>query len=103
MEVRMTEMLLVKSHPEEDLMLTLIQEFGSKVILPRNFQTSDTFKKYAKEGIYGIMGVELDPVQNEALYEVALPKAYLQYIDYELQKLRKFLDSAKEKKTNTQT
>lgn len=98
----MTEMLLVKSHPEEDLMLTLIQEFGSKVILPRNFEPGETFKKYAKEGIYGIMGVELDPIQNEALYEVALPKVYLQYIDYELQKLRKFLDSAKSQKTNIQ-
>lgn len=98
----MTDMLLVKSHAEEDLMLRLIHEFGSKVILPRNFQPGETFKKYAKEGIYGIMGIEHDPVNNEALYEVALPKAYLQYIDYELGKLRKFLESAREKKTSIQ-
>jgi hypothetical protein len=98
----MAELLLVKSHAEEDLMLRLIQEFGSKVMLPRNFKPSDIFHKYAKEGVYGILGVEHDPTKNEALFEVALPKVYLQYIDYELDKLRSFLSSAKEKKTNIQ-
>jgi hypothetical protein len=98
----MTEMLLVKSHAEENLLLVLVQEFGPKVILPRNFSPGETFKKYAKEGIYGIIAIEHDPVNNEALYEVALPKAYLQYIDYELEKLRKFLASAKQQKTSVQ-
>lgn len=98
----MTGMLMVKTHAEEDLMLRLIQEFGSKVILPRNFQPSDTFKKYAKEGIYGIVGIDHDKLKGEAVYEVALPQIYIQYIDYELGKLRTFLESAKEKKTSIQ-
>ena len=99
----MSDLLLVKTHAEEDLLLRLVQEFGSKVILPRNFQPSSIFTKYAKEGIYGVIDIEHDAVKNEALYQIALPKVYLQYIDYELEKLRKFLASAKEKKTNTQT
>lgn len=99
----MTEMLLVKSHAEENLLLTLVQEFGSKVILPRNFSPGETFKKYAKEGIYGVIAIEHDPVNNEALYEIALPLAYLGYIDYELEKLRKFLALAKQQKTSVQT
>jgi hypothetical protein len=98
----MSGMLMIKSHSEEDLLLRLVQEFGSKVILPRNFQASDLFKKYAKEGVYGIMGIEHDQTKNEAIYEVALPQVYIEYIDYELDKLRKFLAAAKEKKTNTQ-
>lgn len=98
----MTGMLMVKAHAEEDLLLRLVQEFGSKVILPRNFQASETFKKYAKEGIYGIIGIDHDKQRGEAVYEVALPEVYIQYIDYELDKLRKFLESAKDKKTNTQ-
>lgn len=98
----MTGMLMVKTHAEEDLLLRLIQEFGSKVILPRNFQPGETFKKYASEGIYGVVGIEHDKSAGEAIYEVALPKVYIQYIEYELDKLRKFVGSTKEKVTNTQ-
>jgi len=98
----MTGMLMVRTHAEEDLMLRLIQEFGSKVILPRNFQATDTFKKYAKEGVYGVIGIDHDKTAGEAIYEVALPKVYIQYIEYEIGKLRTFVEAAKEKKTSIQ-
>lgn len=84
-------MIMVKTHAEESFLLELISEFGSKVILPRNFIANDTFKKYAEAGIYGITGVEVDKSSNEAIFQIELPPAYLGYIDYELNKLRNFV------------
>lgn len=87
----MSGMIMVKSHAEENLLLTLVSEFGTKVVLPRNFKPNDTFTKYQKAGIYGITGVEVDEKTNEALFQIELPPAFVQYIQYEIDKLRNFV------------
>ncbi len=84
-------MILVKTHMEEELLLTLVSEFGHKVIVPRNFKPDELFKKYAAAGIYGITGVEVDESTNEALFQIELPGVYMQYIQYEIDKLRNFV------------
>lgn len=84
-------MILVKSHSEENLLLQLVGEFASKVVMPRSFKPNDTFKKYADAGVYGITGVEVDSESNEALFQIELPGTYIQYIVYEIEKLRSFV------------
>lgn len=93
----MAGMIWVKSHVEEDAFLQLVSEFNHKVTLSRSFKPNDTFKKYAEAGIYGITGVEVDEETNEALFQVELPGPYLQYIQFEIDKLRNFVLEAEPK------
>jgi hypothetical protein len=39
-------LILVKNNQEEDLMLALLKEFGSKLILPRNANTNEFFMNW---------------------------------------------------------
>lgn len=82
-------MILVKTHSEEELLLKLISEFASKVILPRNFSPNETFKKYAAVGVFGITGVEKE--NNEVIFMVELPPSYVRYIEWEVDRLRNFV------------
>lgn len=92
----MPGMIMVKTHSEEELLLQLVSEFGSKVVLPRNFKANETFTKYQKAGIYGITGVEVDDKTNEALFQIELPPVFVRYIEYELGKLRDFVAANEE-------
>lgn len=99
----MAGMILVKTKAEEHLMFELMKEFGAKMVLPRRYIATETFKKYANEGFYGVLGAEKDNKTNETLFEIALPEPFVKYIDYEIHKLRDFLNSVKHQSENTQT
>lgn len=98
----MAGMVITKTRAEEQLLLTLVQEFGPKVILPRRYTPSEVFKKYSQQGIYGITNTETDMENSEVIFEVALPPTYIRYIEYEIEKLRNFVSSAKDQNSNTQ-
>jgi hypothetical protein len=95
-------MVLVKTKAEEQLLITLLQEFGPKVILSRRFEPTETFKHYTKLGIHGVLNVEHDGDTGETIFEIALPPTFVGYIEYEIGKLRNFVSAAKEKDSNTQ-
>ena len=88
-------MILIKSNAEEELMFALLKEFGAKVTVSRRGNLSETFKTFSKQGVFGVLEVEQEKNTNHKLYELALPEAFVEYIDYEIQKLRNFLDSVK--------
>jgi hypothetical protein len=79
-------LILVKNNQEEDLMLALLKEFGSKLILPRNANTNEFFKKYAAQKIFGILDVVKDECLGEFVYELALPDHYCGFITYMIHK-----------------
>lgn len=87
----MSGMIMVKSQAEEALLLKLVSEFASKVVLPRLSTPTDTFKRYAEKGVYGIIGVETDEKTHESLFQIELPPSFLGYIEYEVHKLRDFV------------
>jgi hypothetical protein len=87
----MSGMIMVQSQAEEKLLLDLVTEFASKVVLPRLSTPTETFKKYAEKGVYGIVGVEVDDKTHESLFQIQLPPSYLGYIEYEVRKLRDFV------------
>lgn len=89
-------MIMVKSQAEENLLLELVAEFASKVVMPRLSAPTETFKKYAANGVYGIVGVDTDEKTLESLFQIELPPSYLGYIEYEVQKLRDFVASKQE-------
>lgn len=99
----MAGMILIKTKAEEHLMFELMKEFGAKMVLPRRYVATETFKKYANEGCYGVLGAERDIKTNETLYEIALPEPFVKYIDYEIHKLRDFLNSVKQQNESIQT
>ena len=98
----MAGMVITKTKAEEQLLLTLVQEFGPKIILPRRYTPTEVFKKYSQQGVYGIINVEADGDTKEIIFEVALPPTYIRYIEYEIEKLRSFVSSAKDQDSNTQ-
>lgn len=91
----MGAMILVKTNAEEDLMFELLKEFGTKVTVNRRGNLSDTFKTFCKQGVYGVLEVTHEKATNEKLYELALPDAFVGYIEYEISKFRGFVDSVK--------
>jgi hypothetical protein len=87
----MSGMIMVQSQAEETLLLTLVKEFASKVVFPRISVPTETFKRYAEKGVYGIVGVETDEKTHESLFQIQLPPSFLGYIEYEVHKLRNFV------------
>jgi predicted hydrocarbon binding protein len=92
----MGAIILVKSNAEEELMFELLKEFGTKVTVSRRGNLSETFKTFSKQGVFGVLEVEKEKDTNHKLYELALPDAFVGYIEYEVQKLRDFLSSVKQ-------
>lgn len=91
----MAGMVLIKTKAEEELMFQLLKEFATKVIISRRANPSETFKSYCNQGVYGILGVETEQPSGHKLFELALPEAFVGYIEYEIDKLRGFVSSAK--------
>lgn len=91
----MAGMVLVKTKAEEELMFQLLKEFATKVIVSRRANPSETFKSYCSQGVYGILGVDTEQPSGHKLFELALPEAFVGYIEYEIDKLRGFVSSAK--------
>lgn len=89
----MSGMIHVKTKAEEELLLKLVTEFGSKVITSRLVTPTDTFKKYAEKGVYGIAAVETDEKTQESFFRIQLPPSYLGYIEYEVHKHRDFVNA----------
>lgn len=98
----MGEMVMIKTKAEEELMLQLLKEFGSKVVVGRRFVATETFNNYCKQGIYGIVEVETDVSTGHKLYDLALPEPFVGYIQYEVDKLRGFLASVKQQNGSIQ-
>lgn len=91
----MGAMILVKTSAEENLMFELLKEFGTKVTVNRRGNLSETFKTFCKQGVYGVLEVAQEKGSNDKLYELALPEAFVGYIEYEISKLRDFVASVK--------
>lgn len=98
----MGEMVMTKTKAEEELMFQLLKEFGSKVVVGRRFTPTETFKNYCKQGVYGVVEVEVDTTTGHKLYDLALPEPFVGYIQYEVDKLRGFLVSVKQQNGNIQ-
>lgn len=91
----MAEMILIKTKAEEELMVQLLKEFATKVIINRRGEPTETFKTFCKQGIYGILDVVVEQPSGHKLFELALPESFVGYIDYEIEKFRGFVASAK--------
>lgn len=77
----------VNSVKEEEYMLKLLkEEFGSKMVLPRQFKATKSFEEYAAGGIFGVIDAIADKEANEAMYELALPDHYIGFIRFLLDK-----------------
>lgn len=91
----MAGMVLIKTKAEEELMFQLLKEFATKVIIDRRANPSETFKNYCNQGVYGILEVDAEKPSGHKLFEIALPEAFVGYIEYEIEKFRGFVSSAK--------
>lgn len=98
----MSEMIMIKTKAEEDLMFQLLKEFATKVVTGRRFIATDTFNNYKKQGIYGVIEVVTEQPNGHKLFELALPAPFAGYIQYEVDKLRDFLTSVKQQNGSIQ-
>ena len=78
----------VRNASEEELMLKVVKEFANRVILPRKWTATETFKKFKDKGIYGVIGIDADENSGDTVYEIALPKHYIRFIEFLIEKER---------------
>ncbi len=76
-------------------MVQLLQEFATKVIVSRRITPTETFKNFCKQGVYGVWEMIVEQPSGHKLFELALPDAFVGYIEYEIEKFRGFVSSAK--------
>lgn len=98
----MGEMILVKTKAEEELMFQLLKEFATKVVVGRRFTPTETFTRFSKQGVHGVIEMETDTSNGHKLYDLALPEPFVGYIQYEIDKLRSFLASVKQQNGSIQ-
>lgn len=84
----MTSLVSVYSTKEERVVFEFLREFASKVIYPRRSTKTETCLKYEKNNIFGIVEVVVDDDKTGAIFELALPPHYINYLNWLLEKER---------------